>query len=83
MRLALTAATAAVLASVIACTPGQGPAGRVVDKDRDWQPATKTYRYELTVETPDGKQAEFRVTNNHYDRCMRGSAYPACTRKDR
>lgn len=77
--LLMVLAALAAVAALVACTPGPGPAGRVVDKDRDWQPTTKTFRYELTVRTKGGDEVEFRVTDSDYDNCYRGSAYPTCT----
>ncbi|MER6531187.1 hypothetical protein [Streptomyces sp. NPDC001508] len=76
-----------------ACSDGhpQGPAGQVVAKDRDYDCHTATPRhgtkktrscgweYELTTRDRHGQAHEFDVSSTVYDRCRRGSAYPACT----
>ncbi|MFD4527836.1 hypothetical protein ACFWP7_28680 [Streptomyces sp. NPDC058470] len=79
--LAVVAAAAIAALALTGCGPTlpAGPAGRVVDKDRDYKPATKTYWKYLTVRTPDGSEHEFRVSKSDYDSCMRGSSYPKCT----
>ena len=65
---------------VVGCGPKQGPAGTVTGKDRTYWSATKQWTYELTVRTPAGAEAEFRVNRSDYRACNRGSAYPACTK---
>lgn len=67
----------------------QGPAGRVVAKDRDHDCHTtgtgkKRHRschweYELTTRDKQGQDHEFEVSSGVYDDCHRGSAYPRCT----
>lgn len=78
-RTTLATAAATLLLALTACGYGQGPAGTVVGKDRDWKPSTKTYRYELTIRDNDGVETEFKVGKSDYDACYRGSAYPKCT----
>lgn len=78
-RTTLTATAVAALLALTACSPKQGPAGTVVDKDRDWKSSTKTYRYELTTRDQDGIEHEFKVGKSDYKACYHGSAYPKCT----
>ncbi|MDH6449624.1 MULTISPECIES: hypothetical protein [Streptomyces] len=80
IRLAAVSAVAALLLAACGELP-QGPAGRVIDKDTDYQPATKTSDYFLTVRTPEGEEDEFEVSSDDYDRCYRGSAYPGCIKR--
>lgn len=79
MRKAVLGAAVAVLLAVTGCGYEEGPAGRVVDKSDEYQPATKTRKYELTVRTADGSEHEFEVSISDYSACYRGSAYPTCT----
>lgn len=88
---ALGAALTAVALLLTACSDGyeQGPAGRVVAKDRDYEcrttgTGTKRHRschweYELTTRDHAGQDHEFEVSSSVYDDCRRGSAYPSCT----
>lgn len=78
MAVKAIAVTAAALV-VAACGPAQGPAGKVVDKDRTYWSATKQWTYRLTVRKPDGVEAKFKVSKSDYKACYRGSAYPKCT----
>ncbi|MEC4018868.1 hypothetical protein [Streptomyces sp. H27-D2] len=82
-RRAVTAAVSLLAVVLLAgCTDFKaGPAGLVVDKDRTYQPSTKTQRYDLTVRTKDGSVHAFRVSSGDYDHCQRGSAYPSCTNR--
>lgn len=76
---ALAAAVVLAVLGLTACSDyGQGPDGRVVEKDKEG----KSRRY-LTVETPSGKRVEFRVDSDDFGSCYRGSAYPRCTEVDR
>lgn len=77
-RTALAAATAVLL--LASCSPKQGPAGTVADRDKTYWSATKQWTYELTVRRPNGAESEFRVKRAVYRSCAEGSAYPACTR---
>jgi hypothetical protein len=72
---------ATLLLALAACSNSyeQGPAGQVVDKDRNYKAWTKTYRYELTTRDKDGIETEFKVSKSDHDACYRGSAYPRCT----
>lgn len=79
MRKAASVLAAAVLLTVTGCGYEQGPAGRVVDKDKHYRSSTKAWKYELTVRTSNGSEHEFRVSHDDYDACYRGSAYPTCT----
>lgn len=69
------AAAAVLLLALAACSPKQGPAGKVTGKDRDWKSSTKTYEYELTTRAADGGETEFKAGKSDYD----ASAYPKCT----
>ncbi|MFE9764635.1 hypothetical protein ACFYPC_08910 [Streptomyces sp. NPDC005808] len=77
----VVAATATAVLALTACGPTlpAGPAGRVIDKDRDYRASTKTYWNYLTVRTAGGSEQEFRVSKSNYDSCKRGSSYPKCT----
>lgn len=75
----LTAAAVTLLLALAACGFAPGPSGRVVDKDRDWQASTKTYKYELTTRDSKGIRHEFPVSKSDFDACYRDSAYPKCT----
>ena len=91
---ALGAALTAVALTLTACDDGheQGPAGRVVAKDRDYECRTthtgtgsKTrshknchWEYELTTRDNAGEEHEFEVPSYVFDDCRRGSAYPSC-----
>lgn len=93
MRRAIGALGAALTVAALlltACSSGhsQGPAGRVVAKDRDYEchksKSARKHRscgweYELTTRDHDGQDHEFEVSSAVYDRCRRGSAYPSCT----
>ncbi|WP_055529015.1 hypothetical protein [Streptomyces graminilatus] len=94
MKRALALLGAALTATALlmtACSSGleQGPPGRVVAKDRDYECHTtgtgkKRHRschfeYELTTRDKDGQEHEFEVSSSVYDDCHRGSSYPACT----
>lgn len=81
MRRLIVAALAAVALALTACGPPQGPAGTVVDKDRDYRAATKQWRYELTTRDKAGREHEFRVSRNDYNNCYRNSSYPHCTKR--
>lgn len=83
----LLIAILAVLA-LAGCAYKPGPAGKVVDRD-SYQSCHSTgtskhryrscsTRYELTTQTADGKQHKFAAPWSAYDRCYRGSTYPAC-----
>ncbi|WP_055566026.1 hypothetical protein [Streptomyces atriruber] len=82
MRRLLVAVLAAVALALAGCGPTypEGPAGKVVDKDRDYKSSTKTYKYELTTRDNKGQQHEFRVSSSDYDDCVRGARYPKCTK---
>ncbi|WP_405769260.1 hypothetical protein OG539_32720 [Actinacidiphila glaucinigra] len=54
--------------AVTGCTPGQGPAGTVTDRDKR----------ALTVRTADGTETHFTVSKKTARSCPTGSAYPAC-----
>ncbi|RFU83281.1 hypothetical protein DY218_28665 [Streptomyces triticagri] len=82
VKAGLLLAAAGVAALVlISCGFEQGPAGRVVDKDRNYYPSTKTWTYKLTVRTKDGGEHRFRVGQGDYNDCYRGSKYPTCTNR--
>ncbi|MGW7504348.1 hypothetical protein ACWGIR_22845 [Streptomyces albidoflavus] len=83
LRTAMLITALATLAFFTACSPPQGPAGRVVDKDRAYFASSKIWRYRLTTETAQGERTEFRVPGGAYRRCYIGSAYPQCTQADR
>lgn len=70
---------AAVVLMLTGCGYEQGPAGRVVGKDKDYKASTKTWKHELTVRAKDGTEHEFRVSRSDYKACYQGSAYPKCT----
>lgn len=80
MRRRAGLAVAAVLSAVfvVSCTPEQGPAGTVVDRDRTYWSATKQWTYKLTVRKPDGDTAKFKVLRGTYKACSEGEAYPGC-----
>ncbi|MET8818505.1 hypothetical protein [Streptomyces rochei] len=91
---ALGAALSAVaLLLTASCTsePEQGPAGRVVAKDKDHECRTTGtgkkkrrdchWEYELTTRDKQGQDHEFEVSADVYDDCRRGSAYPSCTHR--
>lgn len=82
-RIRVAAAVVAALGAVAltGCGYDQGPPGTVVDKDRDYYASTKSWDYDLTVRTKDGKEVEFDVSSDDYDDCYRGSAYPRCTER--
>lgn len=67
--------------ALVACQPAPGPAGTVTGRARTFWSRTQQWTHELTVRTPDGAEAEFRVTKQDYRACPRGSAYPACTKR--
>lgn len=73
------AAAVTVALSLAACDPAQGPAGRVVDKDRTYWAATKHWTYKLTTRDKAGHEREFKVSHSDYRACYRGSSYPHCT----
>lgn len=75
----LTALLAALL--LAGCSLDQGPAGRVTDKDLRGSAMGGSFLYYLTVRTEEGENATFRVSELDYDRCYKGSAYPACTKR--
>lgn len=77
---AVLAACALALAGCSSSLP-EGPAGRVVDKDRDYKASTKTYKYKLTTRDKAGKEHEFKVKRDDYNDCYRGSKYPKCTER--
>ncbi|MET9140521.1 hypothetical protein [Streptomyces parvulus] len=101
MRRTLAALGAALTAAALlltACSNDgheQGPAGRVVAKDREQECRTKTtgtgtkrkshrdcrWEYELTTRDKQGQDHEFEVPASVYDDCRRGSAYPSCTNR--
>jgi hypothetical protein len=86
--------TAVALLLTASCADGyeQGPAGKVVGKDRDYDCRTTSsgtgkarkqrrdchWEYELTTRNSQGEEHEFEVPSYVYDDCRRGSAYPAC-----
>jgi outer membrane biogenesis lipoprotein LolB len=79
--------TAALLLTACSSTHEQGPAGRVVAKDRDYECTTRSstsrknrchWEYELTTRDDDGQEHEFEVPSSVYNDCRRGSAYPSC-----
>lgn len=82
IRAALAAVAAtAVLGMLTACGYEQGPAGRVVDKDKHY--VAKHWKYELTTRDKHGREHEFRVGHRDYSRCYLNSSYPRCTEVDR
>ncbi|MEU2780578.1 hypothetical protein [Streptomyces sp. NPDC007110] len=96
MRRALAALGAALTATALlltACSDGyeQGPAGRVVTKDRDYECKARAtgkaarqnceWEYELTTRDSKGEDHEFEVSSSVYDSCYRGSRYPACAER--
>ncbi|MFI6662502.1 hypothetical protein ACIBL8_44155 [Streptomyces sp. NPDC050523] len=76
-RLVLAALAAAALLVLSACGPAQGPAGRVVDKDRYF--LNKAWHYRLTTVDKAGKQHRFPVLRGDYNACYIRSSYPHCT----
>jgi hypothetical protein len=83
MRRLFIAALAACALALAACGPTypEGPAGKVVGKDRDYKASTKTYKYELTTRDKAGNEHEFRVSKSDYDDCFHESQYPKCTKR--
>lgn len=77
-RVILTLAVVLAAAFIASCTPEQGPAGTVVDRDRTYWSATKQWTYKLTVRTQDGDTAKFKVLRSTYKACSEGEAYPGC-----
>lgn len=89
---AALAATGLLLTAACSSTQEQGPAGRVVAKERDRECRTVTtgtgknkksrrdcdWEYELTTRDKQGEEHEFEVPADVYDDCRRGSAYPSC-----
>lgn len=85
-------ATALLLTVSCSADQEQGPAGRVVAKERDKECRTVTtgtgknkksrrdcdWEYELTTRDKAGDEHEFEVPADVYDNCRRGSAYPSC-----
>lgn len=79
---------AALLLTACGSSTEEGPAGKVVAKDSDYEcHSTGTGKrrhqschteYELTTRDKDGDDHEFEVTQSVYDNCRRGSAYPGC-----
>ncbi|MFE7837466.1 hypothetical protein ACFU53_15935 [Streptomyces sp. NPDC057474] len=53
---------------VVGCTPEQGPAGTVVDRDKR----------ALTVRQTDGTEMRFTVSKKTARSCPEGAAYPQC-----
>ncbi|MGW2170369.1 hypothetical protein ACWC1C_07535 [Streptomyces sp. NPDC001705] len=95
MRRALAALGAVLTAAALLLTAcgsdghEQGPAGRVVAKERE-QECRSTgkkkrrdchWEYELTTRDKQGQDHEFEVSASVYDDCRRGSAYPSCTNR--
>ncbi|MET9729735.1 hypothetical protein ABZZ79_03410 [Streptomyces sp. NPDC006458] len=78
--------TTALLLTACSDTLEQGPAGRVVAKDRHYECRASSSRkarrchweYELTTRDEHGQQHEFEVPSLVYNDCRRGSAYPSC-----
>jgi hypothetical protein len=61
----------------------QGPAGRVTDKEQRGSSVHGNGQFHLTVRPASGgEEVRFRVSEAHYHRCYRGSAYPGCTRRE-
>jgi hypothetical protein len=83
--------TAAALALTACDSHPQGPAGRVVVKDSDYEchftgigkhrHQSCHWEYELTTRDHDGQDHEFEVSSSVYDDCRRGSSYPRCTNR--
>jgi hypothetical protein len=73
----IAALVLALLAVTTACkaTYPAGPTGHVTDRHASYF-KSGGWRYWLTV---DGKR--FRVTRTDYRHCVRGSSYPACTKR--
>lgn len=66
LLLALAVTVACLI--LVGCTPEQGPAGTVVDRDKR----------ALTVRQADGTVTRFRVTKETARSCPTGAAYPQC-----
>jgi protein involved in sex pheromone biosynthesis len=88
----LAAVLTAVALVLTACgSHPQGPAGRVVAKDKDHECHTTGtgkkrhqschWEYELTTRDKHGDTHEFEVSSSDYGDCRRGSAYPSCTHR--
>jgi hypothetical protein len=76
-RIILAAVAVTVLAlALTACGPAQGPAGKVVDKDRYYM--GKAWHYRLTTQDAAGERHKFAVLRSDYNACYRGSSYPGC-----
>jgi hypothetical protein len=77
MTARLFAVLVLALLAVTACekTYPAGPSGTVTDRASAYYKGAG-WRFWLTV---DG--SKFRVSRDDYRGCVRGSAYPACTRK--
>lgn len=83
--------TAAALTLTACDSHPQGPAGRVVAKDKDHECHTtgtgkKRHRschweYELTTRDKHGQEHEFDVSASDYGDCRHGSSYPKCTKR--
>jgi hypothetical protein len=74
----LVAVAAVAAFAATACQPAQGPAGKVIDRDKTYWSATKQWTYRLTVRKPDGAEVDFRVKRAVYRSCSEGAAYPRC-----
>lgn len=77
VRLVLAAVATSALLVLTGCGPAQGPAGRVVDKDRYF--LNKAWHYRLTTQDKAGKQHKFPVLHSDYKACYLRSSYPHCT----
>lgn len=53
---------------IVGCTPEQGPAGTVVDRDKR----------ALTVRQTDGTKSRFTVSKKTARSCPEGAPYPRC-----
>jgi hypothetical protein len=66
---ALPAALTLIALAAVACKPGQGPAGTVIDRDKR----------ALTVRQADGTESQFAASKKTARSCPVGAAYPQCT----
>ncbi|MGY1548382.1 hypothetical protein [Streptomyces sp. MN6] len=73
------AAVPLAAALLTGCGPKPGPSGTVVDRDRNYWPATKQWTYKLTTEGAHGKRTTFKVKRTVYKNCFLNSRYPKCS----
>ena len=58
----------------------EGPAGKVVEKEKKLLNGAGDADYFLTVRDEQGSPQTFQVSPDDFDRCYRGSSYPKCTK---